>query len=926
MPSLTVNVEGPEMDHESLVSKSDERESSRHIATALPTKTAELGEVEQQTESGNLMEPAMDDLVMQFRTSEPDIDQQSEQQSVDEQTSNPWNAYVYVVGTDVTGGGDFNRMRELLVRQTALPEPRVIVTYDFKNKQLRKTWQASDGRVVPNPQAFPLGEDFSVVYSDIAAFPRNNQRVRELHFLTHFIHDKIRYQPGLGSSVDDLIKTVNPTNFAHAFARDARIKIHGCQHDEEGSIPQQTRAFCTAGPAEQRKTLKDARARISESFPFRLASIVGMPVWASPLGAGAFYSCSYLDRTQQERTLCIESAANPPKTSRNPDQLTFHRTLRFYQSNYDQIFDRSANEPIFDDTFHMKYKSSLRALSEPRPTPCQRQVYPGGLIPRSTGGEETGMPARLPVEHYLVTLVEEMITAGHVTSPRSLLSYLTAEMGRTPVESSTGETERSLWTPREIFRAFTSPGKPARRSLNEWLEVVVRPGEMPTRAIQPGDVLLRMIEGSSGHAAIIAGYEAWPVHQLPAGVTPESWLQGWYVEVVEGGPSPHVRADGFARQLLDASGRMLRNQLLLRPRGTDTTDIATVEESSAMVQAAAPDAASLAREVLANPGITPASIHTSGVVDNANARQNLQDTEKGLQAARSSYGGAPGGVTPLDTRMLTGLRELGRTYTFSISELAGGAHSRNSRHYVGLAADVNIVNGKPVRASHLDVPSFKDACRSLGATEILGPGNPGHDTHIHCAWPRTSATRSTTELLDRQAEPTAPESEASVGLGADNDESAVTRCGFFDLAGGLRTESAVRDKIVDVATVEQDSWINPVTHHLIRERVNSQLPSLVRYWLSVFRAIPAGNLIALQAAARTYARYPNLIGPTNVARPAEVNRLVEHLVLNVPDPTSPADLEDVVRQAIGRAVASRRPVPPPGSAAPKPIAWSGAYI
>jgi hypothetical protein len=25
-------------------------------------------------------------------------------------------------------------------------------------------------------------------------------------------------------------------------------------------------------------------------------------------------------------------------------------------------------------------------------------------------------------------------------------------------------------------------------------------------------------------------------------------------------------------------------------------------------------------------------------------------------------------------------------------------------------------------------------CRSLGADEVLGPGDPDHSTHVHCGW------------------------------------------------------------------------------------------------------------------------------------------------------------------------------------------------
>jgi hypothetical protein len=79
---------------------------------------------------------------------------------------------------------------------------------------------------------------------------------------------------------------------------------------------------------------------------------------------------------------------------------------------------------------------------------------------------------------------------------------------------------------------------------------------------------------------------------------------------------------------------------------------------------------------------------------------------------------------------------LATEYSFSVSELAGASHSRNSRHYAGIAADFNILNGQHVRVSHPDVAAFRARCRSLGATEILGPGQAGHSTHVHAAWPR----------------------------------------------------------------------------------------------------------------------------------------------------------------------------------------------
>jgi hypothetical protein len=144
----------------------------------------------------------------------------------------------------------------------------------------------------------------------------------------------------------------------------------------------------------------------------------------------------------------------------------------------------------------------------------------------------------------------------------------------------------------------------------------------------------------------------------------------------------------------------------------------------------------LANGVLNNANITLATTHVSKTVDNANARQNIVDTSNGVDASRSRYGNAPGGTVKLDIQMLTGLLKLAETYTLSVSELAGGSHAAGSRHYDGVTVDVNFINGRHVGATHPDLANFKQACRDLGATEVLGPGNAGHDTHVHCAWPK----------------------------------------------------------------------------------------------------------------------------------------------------------------------------------------------
>jgi peptidoglycan hydrolase-like protein with peptidoglycan-binding domain len=146
----------------------------------------------------------------------------------------------------------------------------------------------------------------------------------------------------------------------------------------------------------------------------------------------------------------------------------------------------------------------------------------------------------------------------------------------------------------------------------------------------------------------------------------------------------------------------------------------------------------LAQQILNHPQITlwAYSPTDSSSSDGADALSNIRDTAAGRAAKRSSYGNAPGGSVYLDTRMLDGLLKLARVYRLQITSIAGGSHSSTSRHYAGIAFDINYINGVHVTSSNPYYQALMQLCRTLGATEVLGPGYPGHDTHVHCAWPR----------------------------------------------------------------------------------------------------------------------------------------------------------------------------------------------
>ena len=146
----------------------------------------------------------------------------------------------------------------------------------------------------------------------------------------------------------------------------------------------------------------------------------------------------------------------------------------------------------------------------------------------------------------------------------------------------------------------------------------------------------------------------------------------------------------------------------------------------------------LAQRILNHPQITlwSRSPTDSSGTDGADALSNIRDTVAGRAAKRSNYENAPGGTVYLDTRMMDGMLRLANQYRLQITSIAGGSHSSTSRHYAGIAFDVDTINGVHVTSSNPYYQALMQQCRNLGATEVLGPGYPGHDTHVHCAWPR----------------------------------------------------------------------------------------------------------------------------------------------------------------------------------------------
>ncbi|MFE4416162.1 peptidoglycan-binding protein [Streptomyces sp. NPDC056821] len=181
----------------------------------------------------------------------------------------------------------------------------------------------------------------------------------------------------------------------------------------------------------------------------------------------------------------------------------------------------------------------------------------------------------------------------------------------------------------------------------------------------------------------------------------------------------HLKADGVI-------GPKTWNALL-------TTSPATKPAPSTFKPAG--NTAALAGQVLKNRGITFARAHSDTRHYGSTAYANIVDMAAGRGAATSPGSHVGAKRVQLDPRMLRALITLHDRYGYrlNISEFVGGVHSKNSRHYRGLAFDANVINGKHVGkgAPHKAVMNL---CSQLGASEVRGPGDPDHDTHIHCAW------------------------------------------------------------------------------------------------------------------------------------------------------------------------------------------------
>ncbi|MCG8349685.1 MAG: S8 family serine peptidase [Chloroflexales bacterium] len=137
------------------------------------------------------------------------------------------------------------------------------------------------------------------------------------------------------------------------------------------------------------------------------------------------------------------------------------------------------------------------------------------------------------------------------------------------IEQTMGHAGDRWLSAATLFDAFAGASRAAeRRAFAEQFSLVARPGAPLSVPLHAGDLVVRRAlgEGMVGHIALIAEPTLRTAAEATAaGLTPESMRAGRYIQVVEGGIRSHSHADGYARRLLDADGRLPHDTLVLCP-------------------------------------------------------------------------------------------------------------------------------------------------------------------------------------------------------------------------------------------------------------------------------------------------------------------------------------------------------------------------
>jgi RHS repeat-associated protein len=141
--------------------------------------------------------------------------------------------------------------------------------------------------------------------------------------------------------------------------------------------------------------------------------------------------------------------------------------------------------------------------------------------------------------------------------------------------------------------------------------------------------------------------------------------------------------------------------------------------------------ASIAQSIKNTKNVKFAGTHPSGIIDDANAQDNINDVANGNKMYTSTYGHGEGKTVGLNEGAASAFLILAKKYKMEVSEIAGGKHtSGRSYHYKGKAFDVNFINDVHVTGSSETVKAFIKDAEAAGFS--VGEEYDAH--HLHLQW------------------------------------------------------------------------------------------------------------------------------------------------------------------------------------------------
>ena len=230
----------------------------------------------------------------------------------------------------------------------------------------------------------------------------------------------------------------------------------------------------------------------------------------------------------------------------------------------------------------------------------------------------------------IVALAEDLIASNPAAGSAALIRQIVARGPAGEAEALLGGEVRL--SPAALFEAVAGRTNGVWEQIGASLEVVAFPGQRPAATLQAGDLVVRCHPGErdAGHLAVLADGVLWRHDELAeAGLRGEGRGPGLYARVIEGGPFPHRLEDGAARLVLDATGRMLANQMVIRP------------SSAALAELTADAATMLAPLPVAVPGVLPEAAPLFRPQDRVAAPTRIDPThwfltEAEIEAARGN--------------------------------------------------------------------------------------------------------------------------------------------------------------------------------------------------------------------------------------------------------------------------------------------------